>query len=68
MSIRFLWYDRMVQYIRLNFCKPRLKTNMASNWLTKSVVNEWNMLASHMVRVTSIDTSKKRFQNFIDMD
>ncbi len=40
--------------------------DIAKNWFTNRVVDEWSRLSSHVVSANTIDTLKKRLDKFMD--
>ena len=46
--------------------KFRYGNDIGKNWLSNSVVEEWNKLSKHLVSAGTVDTFRKRFD--ISMD
>ncbi len=46
--------------------KFRFSKDIGKNWFTNRVVDEWNILSSHVVSANTIDTFKERLGKFMD--
>ena len=48
--------------------KLRFRTNIGKNWFTNRVVNDWNSLSKHVVEAESINSFKRRLDEYMDRD
>ena len=48
--------------------KLRFRTNIGKNWFTNRVVNDWNSLGKHVVEAESINSFKRRLDEYMDRD
>ncbi len=46
--------------------KFRFNKDIGKNWFTNKVVNEWNRLSSHVVSGNTMDSFKRRLDEFMD--
>ncbi len=44
----------------------RTRKDIGKNWFTNRVVDEWNRLSSHVVSANTMDSFKRRLDEFID--
>lgn len=51
----------------MNLDKSRFNKKRDKNWFTKTIVEEWNRLSTHVMSANTVDSLTRRLDKFIDV-